>query len=38
MLKIAFVNMAKIEPETKVLIIKNLKSKSPRQHSYTLPT
>ena len=29
MLNIASVNMSKIKPETKVLIIKNLKSKSP---------
>ena len=29
MLNISFVNMHKIKPETKVLIIKNLKSKSP---------
>ena len=31
MLNIASVNMPKIKPETKVLIIKNLKSKSPAE-------
>ena len=31
MLNIASVNMSKIKPETKVLIIKNLKSKSPAE-------
>ena len=31
MLNIASVNMTKIKPETKVLIIKNLKSKSPAE-------
>ena len=31
MLNIAFVNMPKIKPETKVLIIKTLKSKSPAE-------
>ena len=29
MLNIAYINMPKIKPETKMLIIKNLKSKSP---------
>ena len=33
MLNIASVNMPKIKPETKVLIIKNLKSKSPAEVS-----
>ena len=31
MLNIASVNMPKIKPETKVLLIKNLKSKSPAE-------